>query len=284
MNRDVVLATLALVLGGAGLSLSSWLPPRAAPTSAEIGGLTLERRAWRRVWLPLVPAALALATLIGWALQEPGETDELLRPFAAVLAVPISLVWARAALRAVLALRRPRTLPPFATLGLVRPRLVVGPGVEGVLDPAALGAAVAHERAHVAHRDPLRIWLAQLATDAQWPNPKARARLDQWLSTLELARDDEARRAGARGEDLAAAVVAIAGLARGERAPAVARLTGAELALASRVHRLLVPLRGEPERHALAGPLAVLVSLAAAIVIGLEFGDSLLRALPLIRT
>jgi hypothetical protein len=284
VNRDVVVALLALVLGGAGLWLSGSLPLPAGPAGGAVGGATLERRAWWRLWGPMLPAALALATLAGWALQEPGETDELLSPVVGLLALPIALVWLRAAARAVLALRRPRVAPPIATFGIVRPRIAIAAGVEHVLDPAALAAAVAHERAHARHRDPLRIWLAQLATDAQWPLPAARARLDRWMSALEIARDDDARRQGVRGEDLAAAVVAVARLPRGDAGLAIARLTGAEIALAARIRRLLAPLPRDARGRGHAAPLVLAAALGVAVVVGLEFGDSLLRALPFIRT
>jgi hypothetical protein len=36
------------------------------------------------------------------------------------------------------------------------------------------------------HRDPLRIWLAQLATDLQGSSPGARERLSWWMAALGL--------------------------------------------------------------------------------------------------
>jgi hypothetical protein len=77
--------------------------------------------------------------------------------------------------------------------------VVVSPALAEVLDPAALRAVHEHESAHARHHDPLRIWLAELAADLQWPSPSARARLQSWPETLELARDDEARERGAQG-------------------------------------------------------------------------------------
>ena len=283
MSRDLVLATMVLVLCGAGAWLASWIPAASdAGARREVSGRRLAARAWRRVWLPLLPAAIALATMLGWALQEPGVTDERLLPTAVFVVIPIGLVWLRCAVRACVAMRSPREMPPLATVGLWRPRVVVAEDLPGALDPAALGAALAHERVHVRHRDPLRIWLAQIATDLQWPSPWARRRFAHWLTCLELARDEEARLGGASGEDLAAAVVSVARIAWRPRAAAIAGLTGAETSLASRVHRLLAPV--PPDRGRRSGPLLLgaLAVLGSSVAIGVAYGDYVLRAMPFI--
>ncbi|HEY7374305.1 MAG TPA: hypothetical protein VIF57_19235 [Polyangia bacterium] len=283
MSRDVVLAAVALVLCGAAMALPGLLPGRGARRRANSAGARrLEQEAWRRLWLPMLPAALAFATLIGWRLQEPDRTDELLRPVVAVFALPFAFVWLRALIKALLALRRPRVIPPAVTLGLLRPRVAIDPRLRNTLDSAALAAAVAHEEAHVAHRDPLRIWLAQLVTDAQWPSASARRRLDLWSDALEISRDEEARLGGTRGEDLAAAVIAVAAMDPSPRGHALACLTGAETALLDRVRRLLIPIPVEAARPGRAFWAAVVVALVAAVVIGVEHGDSILRALPFV--
>ncbi len=41
------------------------------------------------------------------------------------------------------------------------------------------------------------IWLALFVTDLQWPRGSAQRRFADWLATVECARDDEARDAGA---------------------------------------------------------------------------------------
>jgi hypothetical protein len=277
---------MALVVCGAGAWLASWVAAsRDEPDKAEVSGRALERQAWRRLWMPMLPAAIAFATLVGWACQEPSETDEALRPAVAVIALPLALLWLRCAVRACLALRRPRVMPEIATLGLFRPQVVIADRLHGVLDPEAFAAALAHEQAHVRHLDPLRIWLAQIATDLQWPNPSARRRLDRWLASLEFARDEEARVGGTHGVDLAAAVVAVARTMRTRTpptlAPALVGLTGPE-ALAARVHRLIDPLRADDRAGSMVVPLAVVSALVAAVVFGLEHGDAFLRALPFI--
>lgn len=283
MSRELVLATMVLVLCGAGAWLASWIPAARAPRDRrELSGRQLEARSWRRIWLTLLPAGIALATMFGWALQEPGVTDELLLPTASLIVVPLGLLWLRCAVRACVALRRPRELPPIATVGLLRPRVLVAEDLRGTLDPAALMAALAHERVHVRHGDPLRIWLAQIATDLQWPSPSARRRFEHWLGALELARDDEARLDGVSGEDLAAAVVAVARMPRPRRGAALAGLTGAEMSLASRVHRLLEPVPPDRGRKPILLLLAVLAMLVASVVIGAKYGDLVLRAMPFI--
>ena len=282
MSRDLVLGTLALVLFGAGVWLAGvLLPARIAAESADESGLFLERRSWRRLWGPLLLPAVAIATLFGWALQEPSVTDEPLRPFVVVIAIPAALLLLRGGWRALGALRRPSVLPALATVGLLRPRIVVSAGLDALLDQDALDAALAHERAHARHHDPLRIWIAQVATDLQWPSPFARRRFDQWLSALELARDEEARVEGALGEDLAAAVVAVAGISS-PPCRAIAGLTGAEASLAARVRRLLGPAPTRLLSPSIIAPLFVGLSLAIGFLIGVSHGDSFLRALPFV--
>jgi hypothetical protein len=285
VSRDVVLATMVLVVCGAGVWLMGLVrAPHERQDDAGFGGLELERRSWRRLCLPMLPAAIVLATLFGWALQEPSVTDEPLRPLAMYLAVPFGLLWLRCAVRACLSLRRPRLMPMVATAGLIRPTILLADRLDQVLDPAAFAAAVAHERAHARHYDPLRIWLAQIMTDVQWPHPAAQRRLDRWLVSLELARDDEARLGGTRGEDLAAAVVAVAKMAPFETSAAIASLTGKEAALASRVHRLLDPLQADGHVDTPVVPLVIAAAIAFGVVAGVKHGDLFLRALPFIAT
>jgi hypothetical protein len=282
VSRELVLATMVVVLCGAGAWLASWVPAASEPGDRERSGRQLEARSWRRIGWTLLPAGVALATLFGWALQEPSVTDELLRPTAALVVLPIGLLWLRCAVRACVALRRPREMPPLATVGVLRPRVVVAGELCGALDPAALAAALAHERVHVRHRDPLRIWLAQIATDLQWPSPSARRRFEHWLGALELARDEEARLDGVSGEDLAAAVVAVARMPRCPPVGAIAGLTGAETSLASRVHRLLAPVPPDRGRRSIVRLPAVLAVLVASVAIGALYGDYVLRAMPFI--
>ncbi|HEY6478271.1 MAG TPA: M56 family metallopeptidase [Polyangia bacterium] len=286
MNRDLVLTTVAFVLGSGGLWLAGWLPEASddAPSAEATSGALLETRAWRRLWMVVLPALLAFATLLGWGLQEPAQTDEPLRPLVVAVAAPAVLLWARALWRAWRALRRPRLPPPLATIGIMRPRIVMAEGLSRALDSRALEAALAHERAHVRHRDPLRIWFAQLATDLQWPSPFARRRLGRWLGSLELARDEEARRDGAPGADLAAAIVGVAKLGAGGSGGAIAALGGADGLFARRIHRLLRPLCPNDVASSLAALCAVTSAVTAGVLVGMTCGDVVLRALPFIRS
>lgn len=257
MDRELVLAVLALALGGGayalgelgGWSLARWR--RGGGGAGEEGGarrgergeageararrqgggsFALERRAWRRIWRPLAPGLLVLAFLIGWALQEP-DSAEALPILAFAIALPFALLWARAGLRAARSARSAAGVaaakPLAATVGLWRPRTILSPLLHEQLDAAALRAVMEHEAAHARHRDPLRLWLAQLVTDLQWPLSGARRRFTEWRLALELARDDEALARGVDGGDLAAGLLAVARL--GARPPGAERAPGAAL-------------------------------------------------------
>lgn len=302
MNRNLVLAVLVASIAGAIAWVGGWLITGAnfvlrrhrdddadEAGQGDLSGELLERRRWRRLWLPLVPSLLAMFALGGWALQEPGQTDEILNPLVLIIAFPVALGWLRALLRALrsLLIAGAGTRSPLVTVGLIRPRVVCAAHLPVVLDPQALEAAMAHEAAHVRHRDPLRVWVAQFATDLQWPNRGARRRLNAWLSALELARDEEARHRGTAGEDLAAAVLAVTRLvtSRAPAAPmAAACLTGAELDLATRIRRLLAPLVPRSARPSRAGSIVVASLVVAALFLGFEAGDAVLHRLPFVRT
>ncbi len=156
-------------------------------------------------------------------------------------ALPFVLIFARAAWRTTRSLTISHEHLTIATVGLIRPRIVIAPHFSAVVDADALAAAVEHERAHAKHRDPLRIWLAQLATELLWPAPAAVARLHCWKHALEIARDDEARAQGAAGPDLAAAIVASLRLSQSIIPPAVAATLTDETFIKERVTRLLQP-------------------------------------------
>ena len=102
MNRDLVFAALVLGLCGSAIWVAGWIGGLATFADRPLGesGRAAERRSWRRVWSPLVPAAVALAALCGWTIQEPRSTDELLRPVALLGLIPLGLIWLRAAFRA----------------------------------------------------------------------------------------------------------------------------------------------------------------------------------------
>jgi hypothetical protein len=284
VSRDLVFAALVLTICGS----LAWLPGLLPTTVAgRASGVARERSTWRRLWAPLVPAVLALGVLVGWRLQEPRITDELLRPTALALGVPLAVIWGRALVRALRALRVSTDGAAAAAVGLLRPRIVLDPAFGAELDAAAREAVLAHEHAHARHRDPLRLWVAQIATDLQWPFRSPSARFDAWVEALEIARDDEARHSGARGEDLASGLLHAARRAHGagvRGAGAMATLTSSEILLAARVNRLLLPLHSEPvaTSRARLWLVALAFAVAAATWLGWRHGDLVLRALPFV--
>jgi hypothetical protein len=156
--------------------------------------------------MPLVLAATVAALLCGWAVVEPDPVPA--RPSLSLFlaSVPFGPLWARAVISAGWSLVRDQDDLGAATVGILRPWIFFSPHLGKALEDRAIEAALEQERAHVRHWDPLRIWLAQLATDLQWPWPQARNRFAQWILVLELAQDEEARAAGVVGSDLATAI------------------------------------------------------------------------------
>src|SRR5262249_55385625 len=230
---------------------------------------------WRALWWRSVPVVAVVSILIGWALVEPAVSDEPLPLSALAVSGLFSIVWIRAGIRAVRALRSPA--PVAGPVGVWRPRVVWSDAFVRALDPDAFAAARLHEEAHVRHRDPCRIWLAQIITDLQWPWPSARRRFARWRSTLELARDEEARVAGADGADLAAAVLTAANFT--SVSGTAATLFDDVAALEDRVARLLAPMPAHEisERR---GPAAAVLPISiAGVLSGMRFGDALVQAL-----
>ncbi|MBX3187052.1 MAG: M48 family metalloprotease [Labilithrix sp.] len=256
MDRDEVALLLALLVCGPVLWLAGALVP---PSRGD------EQAAWRRLWIPAVCASVPFAVLSGWAaadMEGPQELDVT----RLVASTPFALVWIRAGVRAVRAWSLPRSGPAHVS-GLLRPRITVSKELRDVLEPAELRAVLAHEEAHARHRDPLRIWLAQILTELQWPFSGARERLRCWMRALELARDEEAtREANADPADLASAILKAARLSPSSGA-ATAALSDDEAFLEARVRRLLAPAReATPRRPAVLAPIAACLVVAAFVV------------------
>ena len=226
--------------------------------------------------MPLLPAALLLAALGGWALLEP-EQSEVVPLVLVASALPFGALLLRATRRAIRALNVHGIEVAAATVGLVTPRVIVSSKLAAVLDAEALRAVRAHEAAHVRHFDPLRLWIAQVAADLQWPWPGASRRFEAWREALELARDEEARREGVEGADLAAGVLAAARLAERPAPVVIACATGAGSLLQTRVLRLLEPLGPEEPGPASRG-VWVVALLAAAAALGAAFGERVIPA------
>jgi BlaR1 peptidase M56 len=275
MDRELVLAVLvALLCGGVLTAAGCW--PTGSPVASS--GRVLERRAWRRLWVPFGPAALVLAALCGWAVVEPADAERV--PNCLLWgAAPFAAVAVRAAWRAVRALASAHQDHAIATVGLFRPRIVVSARIAKAVDRRALAAAFAHERAHARHRDPLRLWLAQLGSDLLWPWPTAHSRFTCWQRALELARDEEARLSGIAGPDLAAAILASVRFSRQGAWLDAATLGGDAALVADRITRLMRPLETEaPHRNNRARWLfASAVGVTSAVLLGIEFGERAVR-------
>jgi len=287
MDRELMLALLACLLCGPALLVAGAITLRLRPIEPA---RWLEQHAWRRLWLPLLPAGLVLAFLLGWAVQEP-EDAEGAEPAMLLAAALFALVALRAAVRAVRALRPPPRGVIAMTRGLLRPRVFIAPELSARLDERALQAALEHEAAHARHRDPLRLWLAQIATDLQWPAAAARRRFADWRNALELARDAEACDR-VDGSDLAAALIEAARLSRAAAVPADADAdavlglvtqAGGAGAFSDRIHRLLDPpgeIPAAPRRRWTWALLAGAAGLATAA--GGLFGEVVIGLLPLV--
>jgi hypothetical protein len=253
---------------------------RRVPLGAS--GRATERLRWRAVWFPALPPALAFAALAGWAVQEPADAERVHVGYA-VLAAPTAFTWARALGRAGVALvRGRRAAGPAVTVGLFAPRVSIDPRFARTLDCDELVAVRAHEEAHARRCDPLRVWLAQIATDLQWPLPGAAARYVEWRAALELARDEEARLAGADGGALASAIVKALRMRAWAASPHAALVFRAE-DVTERVRRNLtrrVPPDTDAPRAGVAPHAAFrVVLLAAAFGAGLLGGESVVTLL-----
>lgn len=275
MDREIVLLALGGVLIGAAVPIGALIISAFSnDPDVSLPGCRFERTAATRLLLPLVPALLAGSMLTGWALVEP-EDAERVPGWIVLVWLPLVLVWLRTAARSLRSLA-PREIRSAATIGVLRPRIVVTEAFRIQLDEDAFVATLAHENAHARHRDPFRIWFAQIVTDLQWPLPGAKARFDRWLFALELARDEEAR-ATVDGTDLAAAVIAAQRVEQSS-AFAFASIAPADVALGQRLHRLLAPLP-ESEKPRSGRPDFGLLSLSLAIGmwVGAGFGEVVVK-------
>jgi hypothetical protein len=272
VDRNLVLAGLLIIT--VGLTLFG-VAPWPTPIRPRRNAREWELAAWRALWWPSVPVVAIISVLIGWAIVEPAMSDEPL-PFSALaFSALFALVWLRALIRAARA--RSSGTPVAGTVGLWRARMVFSDQFIAELDADALTAAQFHEQAHLQHRDPLRIWLAQLITDLQWPWPSAHRRFTRWRHVLELARDEGARLAGADGADLAAAVLHAAQFHTDVTSGATLFDGSAEFQ--ERVTRLLAPLAAEESPQSRPTAIAFLAVSAAGVLAGIWFGDPFVQTI-----
>jgi len=119
--------------------------------------------------------------------------------------------------------------------GLRRPTVVVSSALVSSLDPAPLGAVLAHEAAHARNRDPLRQVVAHAVGRGLWIVPAARRTAEHQRLRHELAADDHARDwAGRRA--LAEALLALHSIPETPGAPAIA---GGLTTLGARIEALV---------------------------------------------
>lgn len=280
MERESLLGLLILILGGLVLQLFAVWPVHCR---ADSPSRKREVLLWFALWWPVATALTVAAWLCGWALSQPDPVPGHVSSLIFVIATPFIAIGGRAVARAAWSLCRSPRDYGIATVGVLFPRIVIEAQLEQVLDARALGAALAHERTHVLHRDPLRIWLAQIVTDLQWPWGTAQSRFTDWLAALELARDDEARAGGIDGADLAAAVLGSVRF-QCKISGAAATLIGRPEALPGRIARLLAPLPTGAAAPTIETPYvaltgALLLVWACAIILGLACGQPLIDAL-----
>ncbi len=271
MDREVLLAFLAFAIVGPAVLVAGAWPQRYEHASSA---RQWERATWRAVWMPVVPATIALSMLLGWAAVEPANAEPL--PVAMIcLSALFAIVWMRALIRAGKAARPRRLHMAAGTVGLWRPRIIVATEFVARLDADAVHAVYAHEAAHVRHRDPLRICLAQLVTDLQWPWPDARRRFDEWRRVLELARDEEARDEGIDGADLASAV--LVGAQWAAVVPCGAALIDGGARLEDRIARLLAPVAPDTRDRLIVPAVIVVATCGLSVVSGARFGEALMQ-------
>jgi Zn-dependent protease with chaperone function len=94
------------------------------------------------------------------------------------------------------------------TGGLLRPRVYLSEGALARLDGEQLTAVVAHEAHHARRRDPLRLFLARVATDALFFLPVLVPLRESLATQTELAADAAAVHAGGGARPLARALLA----------------------------------------------------------------------------
>ncbi len=97
--------------------------------------------------------------------------------------------------------------PQAYCAGLLRPRIYLSTGAVALLDEAELDAVLAHEAHHARARDPLRVFVVRVLSDALFFLPATRRLGERYAALAELAADSAAvRRRGA--QPLASALLA----------------------------------------------------------------------------
>lgn len=148
--------------------------------------------------------------------------------------------------------------PQAFCAGILRPRVHVSTGALAVLSTSELAAVVEHELHHAARRDPLRLLIAQVVSDAFFFLPALRQLRSRYAALAELAADEAAVRRLGGPQPLASAMLAF-----GEQP------TGAVVGFsAERIDHLLgASPRWDVSRSMLAWMLVTVSALAAATLL-----------------
>src|SRR5208282_1213855 len=124
VERESLLATLIVLLGGSALQLFAVWPGRIDIKSAS---RQLERLHWLALWWPAAPALTVAAWLCGWALSQPDPVPAHVGRLIFIATVPFVIVGGRALVRAAWSLYQAPRIYAIVTVGLLRPRIVVAP-------------------------------------------------------------------------------------------------------------------------------------------------------------
>ena len=162
---------------------------------------------------------------------------------------------------------------PAFTAGLLQPRIYISETLAGYITGAELAAVVAHEGAHVARRDPLRLTVLRALACMLFWLPALRRLADDASDQAELLADDVA--AGDKPLVLASAILGVAHWSSGmKHSGAAVGFARADL-LEQRVRRLAgeeTPVRSHVTRRSL---------LAAAMALAVVWTSGVLLTHPL---
>jgi Zn-dependent protease with chaperone function len=189
-------------------------------------------------------------------------TRRALGPLEVRAPAPGEFFW-RAATEAGLEPRRVRIvdgLPnPAFTVGVLRPRVYVAEALAELLNEAQAVAVLAHERAHVERRDPLRLSLLRALACTLFWIPALRRLADDMADEAEVLADDVA--ASGQPVVLASAILSLAQWPTTRRSADAVAFNQPDL-LDRRIRRLVgqaPPVRSHVTRRSLAGAVAALM-------------------------
>lgn len=308
LSYSLRLLCILIVVAGLMLALAQLaLAQFAEPILRHLNAVTARRRERILYLLQIGPALLSVFVAVVLCLPaylwcEPHGGNERVSLVCVMLAAGLGLWFASALLRGLrLALRtlrfahrcRRSGLPlsddralvilavpdpgrPVALIGFFRPLVLVSDAFVRVargVHPDAFALALAHERAHVAHRDNWKLLtlslLPRLPRFLAGGDPWRR----HWQTAADWAADDDAVRGEpARALLLAGILVQAARSVHGTPPPVLSSaLTSAETNLAARVHRLTNPsAEPAPAAPSILPNVAALAGFAAAAILVLS--------------